>query len=118
MDFLANENIPIDTVLSLRRAGHHVYSISEKSSGMKDIDVLKKAIRDKSVILTFDRDYGELIFMYPRFIPTGIVYLRFEPQDSYEPAHMLLNVLKRKDIKLQNYFTVIERDGIRQRALS
>ncbi|MFA6531161.1 MAG: DUF5615 family PIN-like protein, partial [Candidatus Micrarchaeia archaeon] len=86
MNFLANENFPLDSVVMLRRSGHHVVMIAEDSPGMKDIDVLKRALKDKSIILTFDRDYGELIFRYPRLIPDGLVYFRFDPSSPEEPA--------------------------------
>ncbi len=62
MKFLANETIPLDAVNLLRRSGYEVAMIAEVCPGMKDIDVLKRAVHDKSIILTFDRDYGELIF--------------------------------------------------------
>ena len=117
MKFLANENIPLDSVHLLRRAGHHVESILEDHPGMKDIDVLKRALRSKSIILTFDRDYGELIFKYPKLIPEGLVYFRFDPVTPDQPAIILINITKEKDITLFRHFTVIEEDRIRQRAL-
>ncbi len=117
MKFLANENIPLDSVHLLRRAGHHVISILEDHPGMKDIDVLKQALRGKRIILTFDRDYGELIFKYPKLIPEGLVYFRFDPSTSEQPAIILINIMKEKDINLLGHFTVIEEDRVRQRAL-
>ena len=117
MQFLANENIPSDSVHVLRRAGHRVASIAEDRPGMKDVDVLKRAIKGKSIILTFDRDYGELIFKYPKLIPQGLVYFRFDPSTPEEPALILLKILKQKDISLFKHFTVIEEDRIRQRVL-
>ena len=117
MNFLANENIPLESVHLLRRAGHRVVSVSEERPGMKDADVLKHAVKDKSIILTFDRDYGELIFRHPKLIPVGLVYFRFDPATPEEPAMMLINVMKQKSINLLKHFTVVEADGIRQRAL-
>ena len=117
MKFLANENIPLDSVHLLRRAGHQVVSILEDHSGMKDIDVLKQALRSKSIVLTFDRDYGELIFKYPKLIPEGLVYFRFTPSTPEDPALILLQISKQKDINLLKHFTVIEEDRVRQRRL-
>ena len=71
----------------------------------------------KSIILTFDRDYGELIFKYPKLIPEGLVYFRFDPATPDQPAVMLINILKAKDINLLRHFTVIEEDRLRQRVL-
>ena len=117
MKFLANENIPLDTVNLLRRSGHEVVMIAQECPGMKDIDVLKRAVRDKSIILAFDRDYGELIFKYPKLIPQGLVYFRFDPASPEDPAILLLNVIKHKGIQLLKHFTVIEEDRVRQRTL-
>ena len=117
MKFLANENFPLDSVHLLRRAGHRVLSISEEHASMQDVDVLRKAVKDKSVILTFDRDYGELIFKYPKLIPEGLVYFRFDPATPEEPALILLKTLKQKTIHLLKHFTVIEEGRIRQRTL-
>ena len=117
MNFLANENIPLDSVHLLRRAGHRVFSILEEHPGMKDVDVLKKALRNKTIILTFDRDYGELIFRYPKLVPEGLVYFRFDPATPEMPAAVLLKIIKQKDIDLINHFTVIEEDRVRQRSL-
>ncbi len=117
MKFLANENIPLGSVYVLRRAGHRVLSISEEHAGMKDVDVLKRAVKDKSIILTFDRDYGELIFRHPRSVPEGLIYFRFAPATPEVPALILLKILKQKDIHLFKHFTIIEEGRIRQRTL-
>ena len=117
MKFLAIENIPSSSIHLLRRTGHRVISILEEHPGMDDQAVLKRAIKDKSIILTFDRDYGELIFKYPKLIPDGLVYFRFDPATPDQPAMMLINIMKQKDINLLGHFTVIEEDRVRQRVL-
>jgi predicted nuclease of predicted toxin-antitoxin system len=64
MDFLANENFPLLSVRLLREAGHHVASIIQESPGSKDEDILARANTESLIILTFDRDYGELIYRH------------------------------------------------------
>ena len=117
MKFLANENIPSESIHLLRRAGHQVMSIAERHAGMRDEDVLRRALKHKSIILTFDRDYGELIFKYPKLIPQGVVYFRFDPSTPQEPAIILLKILRNRSIDLAKHFTVIEEDRIRQRVI-
>ena len=62
--FLANENFPRPSILLLREQGHTILSIQELYPGWSDREVLQKASSENLVILTFDRDYGELIFRY------------------------------------------------------
>ena len=115
MKFLANENIPLDSIILLRKTGFDVSSILQERPGSADIDVLKQAHQEKLIILTFDRDYGELIFKYHKFLPEGVVYFRFDPSFPEEPARILIKILRKSQFSLIRKFTVIELDRIRQR---
>ncbi len=117
MDFLANENFPVLSIRLLRRSDHNVASVIEDTPGAKDHEVLNRACEENRVILTFDRDYGELIYKHKSFIPVGVVYFRFAPATPEEPAEMLLNVLNKGEIEILGKFTVIERGRIRQKML-
>src|ERR1700676_4997525 len=60
MRFLANENFPGAAVTSIRAAGHEVEWVRIAAPGMSDSDVLAWAARDERILLTFDKDFGEL----------------------------------------------------------
>ena len=60
--FLANENFPKPSIKLLRDSGLVITSIQEKCPGISDAEVLEMAVESDLIILTFDRDYGELIF--------------------------------------------------------
>lgn len=117
MYFLADENFPLASIRILRDAGHDVRSIVEDIPSVKDSTILTLAVREHRIILTFDRDYGELIYKYHQTAPLGIVYFRFIAQTPEEPAHELLRVLSLEDITLERRLTVFERDRVRQRLL-
>jgi len=91
--------------------------MSEDSPGMEDSEVLSRATNEQRVILTFDRDYGELIYRLRLPSPTGVLYLRFRPHTPEEPAQLLLNLLQAEQLQFEGWFTVISRDQIRQRPL-
>jgi len=118
VDFLANENFPLVSVRLLRAAGHDVKTVLEElPAGSKDSEVLVVAKEQQRVILTFDRDYGELIYRYRFSTPVGIVYFRFTPSAPEEPAVLLNNIIEKGKRTLEGKFTVVERERIRQRNL-
>ena len=62
MRFLANENFPLDAVEALRQNGHDVAWIRIDSPGISDPQVLSRAQSENRILLTFDKDFGELAF--------------------------------------------------------
>jgi predicted nuclease of predicted toxin-antitoxin system len=109
--FLADENFPKNSLLALQRKGIEVKSVIEYKKSISDEAVLNLAIQRSRILITFDQDFGELVFR--RKIPSkGIILLRFEPQSSQEVTKSLLNLFS-SGIKLENCFTVVEKDRIR-----
>ena len=76
MRFLANENFPGATVAALEAAGHDIVWVRIAAPGTTDPEVLAWAIREQRILLTFDKDFGELAkgSALPRVC--GIVLLR------------------------------------------
>ncbi|TAG57170.1 MAG: hypothetical protein EAZ28_18400 [Oscillatoriales cyanobacterium] len=107
MRFLANENFPLQRSLLLPRI----------LARIEDSEVLVRAADEQRVILTFDRDYGELIYRLRLRSPKGVIYLRFRPHTPEEPASILLNLLQIEGLQFEERFTVVDRDRIRQRPL-
>jgi predicted nuclease of predicted toxin-antitoxin system len=60
MRFLANENFAGAAVQALAAAGHDVAWVRTAAPGMVDPDVLAWAVREGRILLTFDKDFGEL----------------------------------------------------------
>jgi predicted nuclease of predicted toxin-antitoxin system len=117
MQLLANENFPLVSVQLLRQANYDVASITEDSPGIEDPEVLARAVDEQRIILTFDRDYGELIYRFRLPPPKAVIYLRFRPHTPEEPAAILLNLFQTKELQIEGWFTLVERDRIRQRLL-
>jgi predicted nuclease of predicted toxin-antitoxin system len=94
MRLLADENVPYPSVRLLREAGYEVESMSEIAPGAPDTEVLRRAQTGRQVLITFDRDFGELVYHRGAPAPRAIVYLRFEPSDLEEPARFLITLLR------------------------
>ena len=116
--FLANENFPKPSILFLREKGYEILSIQELYQGLSDIDVLKKAIADDLIILTFDKDYGELIFRYVLENPPSVIFFRSKGKDPLVVGQILHSLLILAEVKIKNAFTVIDENNIRQRFYS
>lgn len=76
MRFLADENFPLDAVESLRDAGHDVAWVRTDSPGSSDPQILERVIDECRVLLTFDKDFGELAFHSQLPSECGIVLFR------------------------------------------
>ncbi len=117
MKFIADENFPLDSVRALRLQGYDVVAVAEEMPGASDEEVLQRAATEARIVLTFDRDFGYLVFRLGMPAPLGAVLFRDGPARPAEPADLLLRIISRGEIVLSNKFTVVERDRVRQRPL-
>ena len=83
---LADENFPIASHLYLRDKGYDIIHINEEGlTSSIDEDIVTISIAQDRVILTFDSDFGELIFKL-NYQPTGVVFFRwrrFKPKSMF-----------------------------------
>jgi len=113
--FLANENFPFPSIKVIK-ASFEVFSIAEIAPGISDREVLQKAIKENLAILTFDRDYGEIIFKEKIKNPPTVIYFRAKGAAPDSAGKMLMELLQDRKIRFEEKFSVIEANGIRQRS--
>lgn len=99
----------------LREKGYSIRSIQEDCPGINDNGVIKMACDLNLIILTFDRDYGELIFKYAKENPPAVVFFREKGNTPDFAGTALMTLLQNKNIQLSDAFTVIEANSLRQR---
>lgn len=114
MRFLANENFPDPSIHILRGRGLDVRSIRTDAPGIPDLEVIAKAKAEDRIVLTFDKDYGELIFKHGMEHPPAVLFLRYRGADPTVAATLVLELVA-SGTTLDGRFTVIEEEGIRQR---
>lgn len=117
MLFLANENIPAKSIEILRASGFIVKSVKEEKPGITDTMVLDLAKDLSAIILTFDKDYGEIIFRNEYPAPPSVVFFRFKGYSASFAADFLLSLMDMGFFVLDGYFTIVEENNIRQRKL-
>lgn len=75
MRLLADEGVEARVVERLRDEGHDVDYVAELSPGVSDDEVLGRADEDGRILITVDKDFGELVFRMGR-VSTGVLLLR------------------------------------------
>ena len=116
IQFLANENFPRPALLALRASGIVIEAVGESMPGASDRTVLAHAVANNQWLVTFDRDYGELVFARAVAAPPAIVYLR---QGSYAPdwpARVIRELLNDPAFVVGN-FVVVSGQSVRRRRL-
>jgi predicted nuclease of predicted toxin-antitoxin system len=114
MYFLANENFPFDAVEALRQNGHDVAWIRVDSPGIYDPEVLSLAQKENRILLTFDKDFGELAFRSKLPATTGIILFRIKAPSGAVVAEKVVRAISLRE-DWHGHFSVIEDDKIRMR---
>ena len=113
LTFLVDENIPFYVVKQLRKEGYKTISVVEDFAGSSDEKILELSSRNKWVIVTFDKDFGELIYKQKSNKPYGIILLRVSPKSSAYILQLLKWLLLQANISFQGYFVVVNKDKVR-----
>ncbi len=116
MRFLADENFPAAVIDALRRDAHDVHWIRTLAPGLPDNEVLARALADRRVLLTFDRDFGELVFQHGAQASCGIVLFRL-PMRSPESVAEVVALTLRSRSDWEGQFSVVDPSRIRMRTL-
>lgn len=80
-DFFADEGLDSLLVELLRKEGHTVIYAAEEMSGATDIEILKKATSSNAILVTKDKDFGEMIVRH-QTNSNGIILIRVEKLNS------------------------------------
>jgi predicted nuclease of predicted toxin-antitoxin system len=108
---VADENVHGKVVKRLRARGHEVEWIRETDRGALDPDILARPDLRSAVLITNDRDYGDLIFRRRLPPPQAILYTRTPHRDWLLTSDLLLQELAR-GVRL-HHMTTISSGGIR-----
>ncbi len=117
MRILANENVTRTVVESLRAKGHDVLSVKESLRGEQDEAILARAQAEKRIVLTNDKDFGELAFRVGLPAECGIVLLRLTGNDPDADNKRVLEAIESRT-DWEGHFSVIGADRIRMRPLT
>ncbi|MEM2930410.1 MAG: DUF5615 family PIN-like protein [Thermoproteota archaeon] len=109
--FLADENIPVETVERLRQKGVDIISVAEVSPGLSDREILDLASKHGRIVITFDVDFGRLVFR-EKLKVNGVILLRIIPKSPQHITKKVENILA-SGISMENCFLVVKEDSVR-----
>ncbi len=106
MSFLADESVDRQIVDRLRLDGYDVKYVAEMEPGISDDNVLDISNREELILLTADKDFGELVYRQQK-IHTGIVLIRLAGLTSERKADIITTSIRAHFKEFIHSFTVI-----------
>jgi hypothetical protein len=116
MRLLADENLPGEAVASLKANGHDVVWIRDAARGSTDDDVFALAMNETRILLTFDKDFGELAWRRRQAGICGVILFRLRMPPPGRAAAVIVGRIAERD-DWQGHFSIIEPGRIRMRPL-
>ena len=116
MKWIADENFPFPAYQLLCDDGLDIIHVGTDFPSITDPRVIEIAREESRILLTFDRDHGDLIFTGKARPPIGVVYFRLRQYRPDTPGKILLELIGHQT-KFERFFTVVKPSGIKQRLL-
>lgn len=114
MKFLADEGVGRSIVEGLRKLNFDVYYVVEKIRSLNDDVLLQIAFEENRILITRDKDFGELVFRLNK-AHAGVILIRLEGYKTEERGEIVCRLIFQYLDQLPNSFTVIQKGIIRIR---
>jgi predicted nuclease of predicted toxin-antitoxin system len=114
MNFLADEGVDFPVVQRLRSDGNEVLYVAEMDPGISDETVLAAANDKDALLLTADKDFGELVYRLHR-ISAGVLLMRLSGLSPASKAEVVSSVVRDHGRQPMYTFTVITPGMVRVR---
>lgn len=112
LSFIADENIPYLTIKELRNYDISIKSVYEIMRGGDDFHIVDYAFKNKLIIITFDKDFGEIVFKFKKK-SFGVILLRDQYKNHNDLTKVLRNILNDEAIISPQKFIVVKKGHIR-----
>ena len=112
LTFLADESCDHGVVIALRAAGCDVVALSEVTSRTVDSEVITQAHREGRILLTEDKDFGQLVFA-SQSESAGVILIRFPGNARKALISTIVSLVKQRGNELPNSFIVVQPGQIR-----
>ncbi len=117
MIFLADESIDRQIVEAIRRDGYQVLAVAEILPGIPDTQVLSRANDAGAVLLTADKDFGELVFRQHQ-VHSGVILVRLAGRAPEAKAEIVAAAINAHADEFESGFCVVTGKAVRIRRSS
>jgi predicted nuclease of predicted toxin-antitoxin system len=107
LNFLADESCDFEVVRALRKNGHDVLAICEVAKRLEDPEVIDLSVREDRVLITEDKDFGELVYARGHGSP-GVILLRYPAVARQRLSGDIVRLLNEKKEALHGSFVVLQ----------
>ncbi|MDQ6786907.1 MAG: DUF5615 family PIN-like protein [Acidobacteriota bacterium] len=87
------------------------YPFGKSYIGIADDEILQIAVNEKAVIMTYDTDFGELVFRFG-LKSHGVILLRLSGLSLAEKTRKIILAIREHEAELENAFTVISENSV------
>lgn len=112
MIFVADENVDLGLINELRNQKLQVLSIKETNSGINDINVLEFSFKNNAILITEDKDFGELVHRL-KLANKGIILIRLSDLPRLERIDVATKTIIKNQENLYQKFSVLTKNGLR-----
>ena len=112
MKFLADVNVERKIIETITQHQYDVKWIPEYDASITDEDLLDLANQEQRILITNDKDFGELVFRQ-QSVTSGIILLRIKGQDVLRKITLVKKLLRDHSDRLLRHFVVISDNKIR-----
>ena len=114
MKFIVDESTGIAVVEYLETHGFDVVSVHDETPGIDDYLIVNRAFAEERIIITNDKDFGELVYKQ-QLKHKGIILLRLEDERAANKVAVVQKLLSLYSGKIKNSFIVVTESKIRIR---
>ena len=112
MRFLVDECTGPAVAKWLREQGHEVFSVFDEAKGIADDQVLKEAASEGWILVTIDKDFGEMVFRERR-LHHGVIFMRLSDERASNKIAVLEHLLRNYSDRLADHFTTVSETKVR-----
>lgn len=111
---LLDENIGITVARFLEAQDYNIFSVLREKPGASDGQILDRAVKEKRIIITLDKDFGKLVYQNNQK-HSGIILLRLFDESPDNINKVLQRLLRNYGLQLLKKFTVVTETRVRVR---